>query len=136
LQLQVLHLDAPVNPETVAKFWRDEFRVMVASTLAAGEGLNLQCCSDCIMMERQWNPPKEEQAESRFIRIGQLANKITATYFIAVATVDEFFADLVEQKRSIFGSTIDGIESKWNESDLLKELAEILAQKGGKKWGI
>ena len=131
----VLHLDAPVNPDTVDKFWKPEYRVMVASTLAAGEGLNLQCCSDCIMMERQWNPPKEEQAEGRFIRIGQKEDKVTATYFTAVGTVDEFFADLVEQKRSIFASTMDGQQVKWNEATLIKELAEILASKGGKKWG-
>jgi SNF2 family DNA or RNA helicase len=87
------------------------------------------------MMERQWNPPKEEQAEGRFIRIGQLADSVTATYFTAVGTVDEFFADLVEQKRAIFSATMDGIETKWNESVLIRELAEILAAKGGKKWG-
>jgi SWI/SNF-related matrix-associated actin-dependent regulator of chromatin subfamily A-like protein 1 len=132
----VLSLAAPVNPDIVSKFWEPNYRIMVASTLAAGEGLNLQCCSDCIIMERQWNPPKEEQAESRFIRIGQLADKVTATYFVAIATVDEFFADLVEQKRAIFSNTIEGKEIKWNESALIKELAEILAQKGGKKWGI
>ena len=48
---------------------------MVASQLAAGEGLNLQTCSDCVMHERQWNPGKEEQAEGRFIRIGQTARQ-------------------------------------------------------------
>ena len=49
---------------------------MVASTLAAGEGLNLQTCSDCVIHERQWNPANEEQVEGRFIRIGQIAETV------------------------------------------------------------
>ena len=131
----VIHLDAPVDARLVDKFWLPDNRIMIASTLAAGEGLNLQCCSDCIMMERQWNPSKEGQAEGRFPRPGQTSDKITATYFTAVGTVDEFFAELVEQKRSIVASTLDGKEVKWNESALISELAEILASKGGRKWG-
>ena len=49
--------------------------LLVASQLAAGEGLNLQTCCDCVMHERQWNPGKEEQCEGRFIRIGQNATR-------------------------------------------------------------
>ena len=131
----VINLSSPVNQNLVDDFWKENNRVMIASTLAAGEGLNLQCCSDCIMVERQWNPPKEEQAEARFLRVGQLSNHVTATYFTAIGTIDEFFSELVEQKRSIVGSTLDGRETKWNEAEILKELAEILAAKGGKRWG-
>lgn len=35
-----------------------------------GKGLNLQSCSDCVVLERQWKPANEKQAEARFIRIG------------------------------------------------------------------
>ena len=64
------------------------------------------------------------------------SDKITATSFIAVGTVDEFFSELKEQKRAYFASAMDHKEVKWNESSLIKELAEILAQNGGKKWGF
>ncbi len=111
-------------------------RVLVASTLASGEGLNLQACSDCIVAERQWNPANEEQAEGRFPRPGSTADKINATYFVAVGTVDEFFSELVEQKREIVGKTLDGQAVKWNQSSLVRELAEVLATKGGQKWGF
>ncbi len=111
-------------------------RIMVASTLSAGEGLDkLQICCDFIMLERQWNPANEEQAEGRFIRIGQESDKVFGTYFIATGTVDEFFTELVEQKRAIVKQTLDGEQTKWNESALMRELTEILALKGGKKWG-
>lgn len=110
-------------------------RILIASTLASGEGLNLQFCSDCIILEREWNPANEEQAESRFIRIGQLSNYVSATYFIATGTVDEFFADIVEQKREIVGKTMKGEAIRWDQTSLIKELAEVLAARGGQKWG-
>lgn len=111
-------------------------RVLIASTLASGEGLNLQKCSDCIMLERQWNPANEEQAEGRFIRIGQTAESVTATYFVAVGTVDEFFSEIVEHKREIVVQTLGGKAVPWSESSLIRELSEVLASKGGKRWGL
>lgn len=121
----------------VQKFMAEpcKHRVLIASTLASGEGLNLQKCSDCIMLERQWNPANEEQAEGRFIRIGQQSDKVTATYFVAVGTVDEFFATLVEQKREYVNKSLSGTAIKWDQQSLIKELAEILREKGGRKWG-
>jgi SNF2 family DNA or RNA helicase len=121
--------------EAIEKFRSPEYRIMIGSTLASGEGLNLQFCSDLIMMERQWNPANEEQAEARFPRPGQTADKINATYFVAVGTVDEFFAELVEKKREIVTETLAGRASKWDQSSLVMELAHILREKGGSKWG-
>lgn len=111
-------------------------RILIASTLASGEGLNIQFCSDCILLERQWNPANEEQAEGRFIRIGQTADKVSATYFIAVGTVDEFFSRIVEEKREICAKTMGGEAVKWDQSSLMKELAEVLASQGGKMWNL
>jgi SNF2 family DNA or RNA helicase len=131
--LQVL--DAKTSDDVINQWRSPDYRICLFSTLASGEGLNLQFCSDCIMVERQWNPANEEQAEARFPRPGQTADKINATYITAVGTVDEFFSELVEKKREIVGKTLDGKAAKWDETSLIKELAEILAQKGGKKWG-
>lgn len=127
-------LDASARNDVVMEFMDGPERVMLASTLASGEGLNLQFCSDCILLERQWNPANEEQAEARFIRIGQLESKVMATYFVALGTVDEFFSELVEHKRSIMANTLDGKDVKWDESSLMRELTEILMTKGLKKW--
>lgn len=137
----VLSLTAELSSEqrgsVVDRFMEDNGpRILVASTLASGEGLNLQKCSDCIILERQWNPANEEQAEGRFIRIGQLAQSVTSTYFVAVGTVDEFFAKLVEQKREIVGKTLGGESIKWDQSSLMKELAATLAVQGGRAWGL
>ena len=144
--------------DRVEEFQNSKSRILIASTLSAGEGLNMQFCSDCIVMERQWNPANEEQAEGRFIRIGmacrncgyvptqnetdkpycpkcQTEFRVDAHYFIASGTVDEFFTELVEMKRAAM-NTIDGGDFTWNENSLLKELAEAVATRGGKKWKL
>jgi SWI/SNF-related matrix-associated actin-dependent regulator 1 of chromatin subfamily A len=136
-----LHLTADLNPERrydlTLKFTNDpKSRILVASTLASGEGLNLQVCSDCIMLERQWNPANEEQAEARFPRPGSKAQSIQAIYLVAVGTVDEFFSEIVERKREIVASTLGGEAVQWDQSSLMKELTERLAATGGQRWSI
>lgn len=134
----VLHsgLDGNKRSELVEKFKHDgEARVMIASTLAAGEGLNLQFCSDAIILERQWNPANEEQVEGRFHRFGQL-NNVSITYMLASGTIDEYFTELVEIKRSIVAATLDNKTIEWNQQSLMKELAEILVTKGKKAWSL
>lgn len=128
-------MDQDTRQRAVDRF-RSNAQIFIASTLAAGEGLNLQFCSDMILLERQWNPANEEQVEGRFARIGQVANYINSTYVLATGTIDEFFADLVERKRKFMLQTLRGSEMiKFEEGSLLRELAEILYQKG-KKWKL
>ena len=133
--LSIQGIDADARAPIVEMFANPDFRVLIAGELASSEGLNLQFCSDCILMERQWNPANEEQAEARFIRIGQTALAVNAMYPIAVGTVDEFFSEIVEKKRGYCANVVDGVEYVWEESSLMQELAEVLAQSGGRKWG-
>lgn len=110
-------------------------RVLIASTLASGEGLNLQFCADAIMLERQWNPANEEQAEARFHRFGQTM-PVTVNYMICSETIDEHFTELVEQKRAIVAGALDNKEVQWDQSSLMSELANILVIKGKKAWKL
>lgn len=122
--------------QAVEDFKKPENRILIASTLAAGEGLNLQFCSDCLIMERQWNPSKEEQAEGRFPRPGSVADKINAHYLIAAGTIDDFLTDIVERKRRNVAQTLDGKEINWDEASLMVELMSALRTKGLRKWGL
>jgi Superfamily II DNA/RNA helicases, SNF2 family len=128
-------LDGNARSNLVEKFKNEDHRVLIASTLAAGEGLNLQFCSDAIILERQWNPANESQAEARFHRFGQL-NNVSITYMIASGTIDEYFTQLVEQKRAISAQVLDGQEMQWQQNSLMKELAEILVTSGRKQWSL
>lgn len=135
-----LQLHSALNMEqrsaTVEEFKEPESRLLVASTMVAGEGLNMQFCSDCLIMERQWNPSTEEQAEGRFPRPGSTADKINAHYLIAAGTIDDFLTDIVESKRRNITQTLDGKEIEWDERSLVMELAKVIQTKGLKKWKL
>lgn len=128
-------LSAEKRQELIMKFKDQDYRILVASTLAAGEGLNLQFCADAVMLERQWNPANEEQGEARFYRFGQI-NSVNVTYMLASETIDEYFTDLVEQKRAIVSSALDGKEYTWDQNSLMTELAQVLVTKGKKAWSM
>jgi SNF2 family DNA or RNA helicase len=137
-----LHLPSGLTPENQDRI-QEEFnfgksRVLIASTLGSGEGINLQHnCSSAIMMERQWNPANEEQAESRFIRIGQDADLVTVTYPTVLGTIDEYFTELVEKKRVMLKEIKEGKASQipWDEEAIVMEMANAIVKKrGGKRW--
>jgi len=137
---------------------QDEFNnskraFMIASTLASGEALNLQTGSDCIMMERQWNPANEEQAEGRFKRIGQMSKHINAIYVEAEDSIDSHLDRIVHRKRiqfrkvmnhefladndmlpcSICASTRAEHDIKWNEGSIITELVQSIVASHNKK---
>ena len=116
----------------------EKSRVLICSTLAGGEGLNLQhLCRRFIMLERQWNPANEEQAEARFPRPeGIKTDFIDGVYMVAIGTVDEFFSEIVEKKREVVSKTLSGEAAPWDQSSLIKELAETLSMSGGRRWSI
>ena len=115
----------------------DKRKVLLGSGLASGEGMDgLQhLCQDMIMLERFWNPASEEQMEKRLVRMGQ-TGIVNTIYMIASGTIDEYFTELVEQKRAIVASTLDNKEIAWDQNNLLSELANILVTRGKKAWKL
>lgn len=125
-------MDALERFQVQEKFNKSPRAILIGSTLASGEGLNLQSCADCIIHERQWNPANEEQAEGRFIRIGQQANAVNATYMIGTGTVDEILSGIVEKKRAEFHNSMNNGEMPaWKQGDIMKELAEGIVKMSG-----
>lgn len=137
-QFPILKLTAEMSSEerfkTQESFNNSPRALMIGSTLASGEGLNLQSCADCVMHERQWNPANEEQAEGRFIRIGQTATSVNSTYVESEDTIDSMFDSIVESKRIAFHEAMNkGIAPTWNQGDLIKELASKIVANHNKK---
>ena len=126
--------DPAKRDDMIDKFRDSDSRILLVSELADCEGKNLQFCADAVMLERQWTPIKEEQAEARFPRPGQKANAINIVYMIAVGTVDEYLTKIEERKRSYVASAVDHKAVQWDEAGIVKELAEVLASTGGKGW--
>ena len=133
----------------IQSFKNDECnRVLIASTLASGEGLNIQFCQNAYMLERQWNPQNEEQAELRFSRpitktdipeylwpIAERKTSIRVPYFIAAGTIDEILSNIVERKRLAFRKTMNIKDEHitWDEASLIHEVAEAIIKKRFKK---
>lgn len=102
-------------------------RVLIASTLAGGEGLNLQHCWKVVIGERQWNDPNEQQAQDRVVRIGARSMSPEIDTAIALGTVDEYLTGVIEGKRVGVAST-EGVVL--GESDLLREMMGKIARAG------
>lgn len=117
-------------------------KLLIASTLAAGEGINLQKCYDAMMVERQFNPPNEEQAiggdsgGGRFSRLGISADvvNIFVTFLTALQSVDEWFHRHVEQKRIGNRRTMGDTDIKddpWSglsDEDIAEDLLDTMAE--------
>lgn len=134
-QMPVLQFVASLDSHTINEI-QDKFNkapraILVASQLAAGEGLNLQTCCDCIMHERQWNPGKEEQCEGRFVRIGSVATSVSAVYahMEGLTAIDQTLDAIVERKRIQFHQLMNkGEAPRWSEDSIIKELAETIVR--------
>jgi len=132
-EMPVFQIVAEMNGEQkfeVVKLFNSAKRaLLVASQQAAGEGLNMQTCSDCVMHERQWNPGREQQCEDRFARIGQEAKSVNAVYaqLEGITAIDQQFDGIVEGKRIRFHEGMNKTEhQKWSEDAIGKELAQVI----------
>ena len=125
-----LHYRGANDQDVLTLFEMPEHRLGIFSTRSGGVGLDLQFCADCYFVERQWGPVDEEQAEGRFSRPGQKADKIVATYGVAIGTIDEHFARIVEEKRGMFDVAVRGKEAKpWDQAEVNQQLAAFAIQK-------
>ncbi len=108
---------------------------MVASTIACGEGVDLQSCADGVMHERQWNPQNEDQAlPGRFRRIGQLSKQINGTFPEAEGTIDEHLDWINERKRRQYHQVMNKSEvPAWSQDSMAKELATLIIKKHQEK---
>lgn len=115
--------DAFKKDRIVNAFNRGDARLLVINMIAGGVGLNLQSCANALVLERQWNSADEEQFEGRFHRDGQV-KAVKVTYMIAAGTIDEFFHDMVQNKRRILGETLSKNWSFTDDEESIKDLVE------------
>ena len=141
--LKVFQLKSTMNAED-RTYIIDAFKdhrgtsILLVPTLACGEGINLQFCSHAIIMEREWNPSNEEQAEGRFSRIGSTADSIEVIYPVAIGSIDELFAEYVERKRQYISEAMEGSITgiSWNQSQIIKDITNKLMTGGYKPFKL
>jgi SNF2 family DNA or RNA helicase len=108
------------------KFETSPERILIINMLAGGVGMDFHYCNNVLILERQWNSADEEQFEYRFYNPDKSIKTASTNieYIVAKGTIDEFFYDMVEEKRQIFGETISTNWSLEQDSDSFKKLME------------
>ena len=118
---------ADMRGKIVEAFQKGEIQLLIASTIAAKEGLTLTAADTVVFVEREWVPGWEEQAEDRVNHIGQDSDTVWATYLSVKGTIDEKFDAVVEAKREVVKAILDGGDIDEREgiaSALIKSMVE------------
>jgi SWI/SNF-related matrix-associated actin-dependent regulator of chromatin subfamily A-like protein 1 len=99
-----------------------EKKLFIGNIQSAGTGLDglQKVCDTVIFLELTWKPTKIDQAIDRVNRMGFTGDKIFLYYLVALDTIEEDLAELLDKKRRKFDKVIDGEETA--QFDLLEEL--------------
>lgn len=106
-----------------------ENRVLVINSLAGGVGMDFHYINNFLVTERQWNGAMESQFEFRFYNPDKSIKKASTfgEYMIAKGTIDEFWHNMVLEKRKIFNEVMDSWEGvEGNELDLKHLIEETM----------
>ncbi len=102
-------------------------RVLLASLLAGGVGIDLTGASVVIHYDRWWNPAKENQATDRVHRIGQ--KKFVQVFKLVTRdSVEERIDDLIRSKLELMETVVTPTEDVLRAFDR-HELAKLLGIK-------
>jgi hypothetical protein len=85
----------------VKAFQANQVPVLVCSIAAAGVAITLTASSDMFFAESDWTPAAIRQAMDRAERIGQTADKIIATTYLAEGTLDKRIQQVLREKAKI-----------------------------------
>lgn len=99
----------------------DEYKVLVLSLRAGGQGLNLQQASYVFHFDRWWNPAVEQQAESRSHRLGQ-TYPVNVYAYVCEDTIEERVEKILRDKQTLFDEIVDDatidLSARLNDDEL------------------
>eukprot|EP00923_Selenidium_pygospionis_P037535 GHVN01065804.1.p1 GENE.GHVN01065804.1~~GHVN01065804.1.p1 ORF type:complete len:1176 (-),score=277.64 GHVN01065804.1:6170-9697(-) len=108
--------DTPINErqDMVHRFQTDEsVKVFLLSTRAGGTGLNLTAAKAVILMDQDWNPHNDRQAEDRVHRLGQ-THEVTVHRLCCRGTVEESILKCCQRKLNLdeaFGGDTETLQA-------------------------
>jgi len=108
--------------EAIDRFQNDaKIKLFIGNIRAAGVGITLTASSTVVFIELPWTPGELIQAEDRVHRIGQ-RESVNIYYLLAVGTIEERIAGIIDNKRKVLDQVLDGKEPE--RDSLLRELLD------------
>jgi len=99
-----------MRTETIRRFQSHRStRLLLGNWRAAGIGNTMTAAQDIVALDYPWTPGDLLQGEDRLHRIGQKL-KVTAHYLTAKGTAEEKLVRLLQRKKEVLGSVLDGGE--------------------------
>lgn len=95
--------------------------LIILNLIAGGVGLTLTAAASELIVELGMNPKKMDQVEDRIHRVTQTRG-VNIYYGLAINTIEEKLAKLLDKKRKVIDAVIDGIDT--DSSSLLYELMQ------------
>jgi SNF2 family DNA or RNA helicase len=92
------------------------WQVILCHYKKGGVGLNLNAARQMIILDREWNPGKEDQAVGRIDRLDNIRDSVVHTIHVT-GTVDMFMDGLIEEKKAM----IDDFETQHDMMEKLKQ---------------
>lgn len=110
----------------VDKFQNDpSINILVASTKAAQEGLNITAAGHIIFHDLMWTPAAHEQAEAR--AYGRLSDchSVDSYYMLCENTIDEEIYKLLEAKMRMITEVVEGAAQVKDDSILMALIQKL-----------
>lgn len=90
---------------SVEQFQQKKVQIFTANISSGAEGLNMQNASNVFILDRDWTPAKNEQAEDRVHRKGQ-TEQCTIHYYTCLDTIDEAVKIANEKKQKVIDNVL------------------------------
>jgi SNF2 family DNA or RNA helicase len=97
---------------------KPKWQVVLCNYDTGGVGLNLNAARQTVLLDREWNPGKEDQAQGRTQRLNTAHDTIVHVIHIE-GTIDNFMDNLIDYKTEV----INGFE---NENSALEKIRQAL----------
>lgn len=124
-------VQAHLRPALEKQFW-GSVPNFLGQLDAANSGWNGQCASRVVFFEYSWNPAKHKQGEARCDRIGS-TNRTNAYYLTAMDTIEQYIAQVSQNKQDHADEVLDGIERGKGDFRISDQVASLMLKDATKK---